>query len=152
MVDDRCVAESWCLAWTYGSSGFLRQGRSLDGFSRRVEADRRGLGHCLELALPHSRARVSPVASAAATCGDARRVAYFVVQEGKLQVSFVGVYHVEGVRSQHRNVGRVLSGFKRRHPDLLAEVHKAPRRAGRKGGMDEWVATERVLRRLHAKP
>ena len=108
--------------------------------------------HCLELALPHSRARVSPVASAAATCGDARRVAYFVVQEGKLQVSFVGVYHVEGVRSQHRNVGRVLSGFKRRHPDLLAVVHKAPRRAGRKGGMDEWVATERVLRRLHAKP
>ena len=90
MVEDRCAAESWCLAWTYGGSGFLRQGRSLDGFSRRMEADRRGLDHCLELALPHSRARVSSVASAAATCGDARRVAYFVLQEGKRQVSFVG--------------------------------------------------------------
>ena len=49
------------------------------------------------------------------------------------------------------HVGRVLSGFKRRHPDLSTEVHKALRRAGRKGGKGKWVVTERVLRRLHAE-
>ena len=70
-------------------------------------------------------------------------------ENGRLVSSVPTMLKACGRSTEH--VGRVLSGFKRRHPDLSAEVHKAPRRAGRKGGKDKWVATERVLRRLHAE-
>ena len=49
------------------------------------------------------------------------------------------------------NIGRDVQTFKRRHPEADGALFQAPRKATKKGGKPEWVATEPVLRKLHVE-
>ena len=69
--------------------------------------------------------------------------------QGQLVAPVAGV--LGALKRGLSNVGRDVAAFKRKNRDVSeADLYKAPRKVGRKGGSPEWVATEAVLKRLHA--
>ena len=50
------------------------------------------------------------------------------------------------------HVGKAVARGKRRHSWPERHVFKAPRKGGKPGGDDEWVATEQVLKQMYEDP
>jgi hypothetical protein len=68
-------------------------------------------------------------------------------EKKRLVASVQSLYSTMHKDTNH--IGEKVAAGKRRHDWQDAEIFKAPRRSGKRGGSEEWVAVEKVLRQLH---